>query len=94
MFDGILSQILYAISGFLFGVFACRFGTISVNRMKLLWTEKGFSASFLLAALPALLFLSAAAFLFPAWFAARTETGAFVYLATFIYYTSRNRRRK
>ena len=34
MLDEVSSQILYALSGFLFGVFSCRYGTISTNKMK------------------------------------------------------------
>ena len=67
MLDEVSSQILYVLSGFLFGVFSCRYGTI---------------------------FRLVAVFLFPIWMSTRTELGAFVYLATFIYYTARNRRKK
>ena len=94
MLDEVTSQILYGLSGFLFGIFSCRYGTISTNKMKAAWTEKGFSSSFLLTAMPSLIFLLIAVFIFPIWLSTRTELGAFVYLATFIYYTARNRRKK
>ena len=94
MLDEVSSQILYVLSGFLFGVFSCRYGTISTNKMKSAWAEKGFWSSFLLTAMPSFIFLIIAVFLFPIWMSTRTELGAFVYLATFIYYTARNRRKK
>ena len=94
MLDEVTSQILYGLSGFLFGVFSCRYGTISTNKLKAAWAEKGLSFSFLLSAMPSLIFLLIAVFLFPIWMSTRTELGAFVYLATFIYYTARNRRKK
>ena len=94
MLDEVASQILYGLSGFLFGVFSCRYGTISTDKMKAAWAKKGFSSSFLLTATPSLIFLIIAVFLFPIWMSTRTELGAFVYLATFIYYTARNRRKK
>ena len=94
MLDEVASQILYALSGFLFGIFSCRYGTISTNRMKAAFAEKGFTPAFLLSAIPSLIFLVIAVFLFPIWMSTRTELGAFVYLATFIYYTARNRRKK
>jgi len=94
MLDEVASQILYGLSGFLFGVFSCRYGPISTNKMKAAWAEKGFSSSFLLTAMPSFIFLVIAVFLFPIWMSTRTELGAFVYLATFIYYTARNRRKK
>lgn len=94
MLDEISSQILYALSGFLFGIFSCRYGTISTNRMKAAFAEKGFTLAFLLAAIPSLLVLVVAVFLFPIWLSTRTEIGAFVYMATFIYYTALSRRKK
>ena len=94
MLDEVTSQILYGLSGFLFGIFSCRYGTISTNKMKAAWAEKGFSSPFLLTAMPSLIFLLIAVFIFPIWMSTRTELGAFVYLATFIYYTARNRRKK
>lgn len=94
MISDILSQVLYGLSGFLFGVFSCRFGTISTNKMKVAWAAHGFTMPFLLTAIPSLLFLLTAIFLFPIWLSTRTQLGAFVYLATFIFYSSRNRRIK
>ena len=63
MLDEVTSQILYGLSGFLFGVFSCRYGTISTNKMKPAWAEKGLSFSFLLTAMPSLIFLIIAVFL-------------------------------
>ena len=94
MLDNFLSQLLYGISGYLFGIFACRFGNISIHKTKTAWAEHCFSAAFIIAALPSLLILLLAVFLFPVWFSTRTQVGAFVYLATFIVYTSRSRRKK
>ena len=94
MFDNVLSQILYAVSGYLFGIFACRYGIISTNKMKAAWAENGFSLAFLLTAIPNLLILVTAVFLFPIWMSTRTQTGALVYLATFIFYHARARRKK
>ena len=36
MLDNFLSQLLYGISGYLFGIFACRFGNISIHKAWLL----------------------------------------------------------
>ena len=92
--DNISSQLLYALSGYLFGIFACRYGIISTNKLKEAWAENGFSLAFLLTAIPSLLILVTAVFLFPVWMSTRTQIGAFVYLATFIFYNARARRKK
>jgi len=94
MLDNILSQILYVISGFLFGIFACRFSIFFTRKIKEAWSDHGFSLSFLMASIPGLLFLAVSVFVFPIWFSTRTQAGAFVYMATLIYYTARNRNKK
>ncbi|MEG0797280.1 MAG: hypothetical protein RSE47_00095 [Acidaminococcaceae bacterium] len=91
--DNLLSQILYGLSGFLFALFSCRYGTLATARMKVAWQTHGFSLTALLATLPSILFLVIAIFVFPLWLYTRTSVGGFVYLATFIFYSSKNKRK-
>ena len=91
MVDNILSQILYGMSGFFFAIFSCRYGNLATEKMKAVWLKEGFSLGFLLSTLPSVLFLTLAIFIFPLWFYTRTQTGAFVYLATYIFYSMKKR---
>lgn len=87
MIDNFLSQILYGLSGFFFAIFSCRYGRLFTEKMKAVWQEKGLSLAFILTTLPSILFLTIAIFIFPLWFYAKTPTGGFIYLATYIFYS-------
>ena len=72
--DTMLSQILYCLSGFLFGIFASRYSVISWRTLA--------SRPPLLQCAPYVLFIIAAFTLFPFWLITRTEAGGFIYYAT------------
>ncbi|MCI2109568.1 MAG: hypothetical protein LKJ99_01180 [Acidaminococcaceae bacterium] len=94
MLNNVLSQILYGISGFLFGIFAVRNSHKFVAKIKEIRMAKGLGLGSILEALPALLFFLVALFIFPILFYTRTPIGGFVYLATFIFYNMKGRARK
>ena len=71
--DTMLSQILYCLSGFLFGIFASRYSVISWRTLA--------SRPPLLQCAPYVLFIIAAFTLFPFWLITRTEAGGFIYYA-------------
>ena len=75
--DTMLSQILYCLSGFLFGIFASRYSVIS-------WRT--------LASPPYVLFIIAAFTLFPFWLITRTEAGGFIYYATLLFFFTKGYR--
>ena len=68
--DTMLSQILYCLSGFLFGIFASRYSVISWRTLA--------SRPPLLQCAPYVLFIIAAFTLFPFWLITRTEAGGFI----------------
>ena len=74
--DTMLSQILYCLSGFLFGIFASRYSVIS-------WRT--------LASRPPLL-QCAPYTLFPFWLITRTEAGGFIYYATLLFFFTKGYR--
>ena len=76
--DTMLSQILYCLSGFLFGIFASRYSVIS-------WPP-------LLQCAPYVLFIIAAFTLFPFWLITRTEAGGFIYYATLLFFFTKGYR--
>lgn len=82
--DTMLSQVLYCLSGFLFGIFASRFSVIS-------WRTLAGKPP-LAHCLPCVLFLLTAFFLFPLWFITRTEGGGFIYYATLLFFFSKGYR--
>ena len=86
MFDTVLSQILYGMSGFFFAIFACRYGRLAAKKIKTSWVQKGLSLSFFLSMLPAILFLLISFFFFPFLLYTKTPVGGFVYFATYIFF--------
>ena len=76
--DTMLSQILYCLSGFLFGIFASRYSVISWRTLA--------SRPPLLQCAPYVLFIIAAFTLFPFWLITRTEAGGFIYYATLLFF--------
>ena len=89
-FSIIVNYILYAISGFCFGVFASRFSVLDAAAVAEKYRSDGFSSIF--SCLPQLLFMFTAFFLFPTWFITKTTMGGFVYYAVLIYFFSRGYR--
>lgn len=94
MVNDILSQILYGISGFLFGIFAVRNGRMCATKLTGLWHTHGFSLSTLWYALPYILIVFILGIVFPIWLYSRTPTGGFVYLATIVYFNMKINRQK
>lgn len=94
MYDNILSEILYGMSGFFFAIFACRYGTLATNKMKAIWLRQKFSPAFFLSVIPSILILAIAVFIFPILLYTKTSVGGFVYLATYIYLHMKATRRQ
>lgn len=84
MYDNILSQVLYGMSGFFFAIFACRYGNLAVAKLKNAWQEHGLSPIFFLSTIPSLLLLIIVLFIFPSLLYTKTQVGGFVYLFTYI----------
>lgn len=82
--DTMLSQILYCLSGFLFGIFASRYSVISWRTLA--------SRTPLLQCAPYVLFIIAAFTLFPFWLITRTEAGGFIYYATLLFFFTKGYR--
>ena len=78
--DTMLSQILYCLSGFLFGIFASSYTVISWRTPPLLQCA------------PYVLFIIAAFTLFPFWLITRTEAGGFIYYATLLFFFTKGYR--
>ena len=76
--DTMLSQILYCLSGFLFGIFASRYSVIS-------WRTLASRPSLLLC-VPYVLFIIAAFTLFPFWLITRTAAGGIINYATLLFF--------
>ena len=84
-FSAIVNQLLYAISGFFFGIFASRYSVLAGVKIKES-LNRGLTLSGLL--LP-LLFLLISFFVFPLWFITKTNIGGFIYYAVLLYFFSR-----
>lgn len=82
--DTMLSQILYCLSGFFFGIFASRYSVISWRTL--------LSHPPLFKCAPYVLFILVAFTLFPFWLTARTEAGGFVYYATLLFFFTKGYR--
>lgn len=78
--DNFLSQILYVLSGFFFGIFASRYSVLAWRTIR----TRGIFASLLQAAILLLAFI-----VFPLLFSARTVTGSFVYYAVLLFFFSK-----
>lgn len=89
-FSSLLNYILYALSGFCFGIFASRYSVLSCLKIKERVASAGISA--ILSTLPQLLFLIISFFIFPAWVITKTTVGGFFYCAVLVYFFSRGYR--
>ena len=82
--DTMLSQILYCLSGFLFGIFASPYTATG-------WPPLAGRPPLLQCA-PYVLFIIAAFTLFPFWLITRTEAGGFIYYATLLFFFTKGYR--
>ncbi len=82
--DNFLSQILYVLSGFLFGIFASRYSVLAWRAIR----SRG-----LLSAVLQLAILLMAFIVFPLLFSTRTVTGSFVYYAVLLFFFSKGIKR-
>lgn len=82
--DNFLSQILYVLSGFLFGIFASRYSVLA-------W--RAICSLGLLSAVLQLVILLMAFIVFPLLFSTRTVTGSFVYYAVLLFFFSKGIKR-
>ena len=89
-FSEIVNLLLYAVSGFCFGIFASRYSVLCAVHIAQKWCSSG--AGGLCSCLPQLLFLCVSFFGFPVWFISRTQTGGFVYYAVLVFFFSRSYR--
>ena len=80
--DNLLSQILYVLSGFFFGIFASRYSVLGAVR------SRG-----LLSAIVQLCVLLLAFVVFPLLFSNRTVMGSFVYYAVLLFFFSKGIKR-
>ncbi|MDD4721663.1 MAG: hypothetical protein PHR07_02800 [Acidaminococcaceae bacterium] len=94
MYDNILSEILYGMSGFFFAIFACRYGTLATNKMKAVWLQQRMSLAFFLSVIPSLLILTIAIFIFPILLYTKTPIGGFIYLVTYIFLHMKTNKKK
>lgn len=82
--DALLSQILYSMSGFFFGIFASRYSVLHLRRLK---SQPSIKHSVLTA-----LFIVVAFTLFPFWLLSRTEIGAYIYYVTLLLFFAKGMR--
>ncbi len=78
--DIFLSQILYVLSGFFFGIFASRYSVLAWRSIK----TNGLFASLLQTGILIISFI-----VFPLLFSTRTLTGSFVYYAVLLFFFSK-----
>ncbi len=89
-FGEIVNYLLYAISGFCFGIFASRYSVLSAVKIKQSASSSGISGVF--ATLPQLLFILVSFFVFPVFFITKTPVGGFFYCAVLVYFFSKGYR--
>ncbi|PWM79780.1 MAG: hypothetical protein DBY32_02695 [Phascolarctobacterium sp.] len=82
--DNFLSQILYVLSGFLFGIFASRYSVLAWRAIR---------SRRLLSAVLQLAILLMTFIVFPLLFSTRTVTGSFVYYAVLLLFFSKGIKR-
>lgn len=82
--DNLLSQILYVLSGFFFGIFASRYSVLACRVVR----SRG-----LLSAIVQLCVLLLAFIVFPLLFSTRTMMGSFVYYAVLLFFFSKGIKR-
>lgn len=83
-FSETINYILYAISGFCFGIFASRYSVLSSAKIKDRLAEQGLKG--LLGTLPQLAFILGSFFVFPVLFISKTVVGGFFYCLVLIYF--------
>lgn len=85
-----VNLLLYALSGFCFGIFAARWCVYSAAKIVDRWRSEGVGGLF--GCLPFFLLLAVGFFFFPMWFVTRTELGSFVYYLVLIFFFNRGYR--
>ncbi len=85
-----VNLMLYALSGFFFGIFAARWCIYGAARIADKWRTEGVTGLF--SCLPFFLLLSVGFFFFPMWFVTKTELGSFVYYLVLIFFFNRGYR--
>lgn len=86
-FGEIINYILYAISGFCFGIFGSRYSVLASVKIREKISTEGISG--LLSSLPQLLFILISFFVFPVLFISKTTVGGFFYCLVLIYFFSK-----
>lgn len=84
-FSAIVNWLLYALSGFCFGIFASRYSVLAAVKIKAVYTQRQQLAQLLLP----LVFLGISFFIFPLWFITKTNVGGFIYYAVLLFFFSR-----
>ncbi len=84
-FSAIINYLLYAISGFCFGIFASRYSVLAAVKIKEFFSRKDNLSQLLLP----LFFLAISFFIFPLWFITKTNVGGFIYYAILLFFFSR-----
>lgn len=82
--DNFLSQILYVLSGFFFGIFASRYSVLAWHAIR----SRGLFAAVLQVCVLLLAFI-----IFPVLFSTRTVMGSFVYYAVLLFFFSKGIKR-
>lgn len=90
--DNILTQILYALSGFFFGIVGIRYSTVGFITIIGTWKQKGLAQVFSVKCLLYFFVILVGTFIFPILLASRSELAGFIYYMIFIFYGSRNYR--
>lgn len=90
--DNILTQILYAFSGFFFGIVGIRYSTVGFITIIGTWKQEGFAKIFSPKCIIYLLAILVGAFIFPILLSSRSQLASFIYYIVFIFYGSKNYR--
>lgn len=89
-FSEIINYILYALSGFCFGIFASRYSVLSILKIKTAVQSQGLSGVF--TTLPQLGFIIISFFVFPVFFISKTPVGGFFYYTVLLYFFNKGYR--
>lgn len=89
-FSEIINYILYALSGFCFGIFASRYSVLAILKIKNTVQNQGISGIF--TTLPQFLFILISFFVFPVFFISKTPVGGFFYYTVLLYFFSKGYR--
>lgn len=88
--DNILTQILYAFSGFFFGIVGIRYSTVGFITIIGTWKQEGFANIFTPKCIIYLLAILGGAFVLPILLTSRSQLAGFIYYIVFIFYGAKN----